>query len=311
MLILKENNFYNIYLKILETLESTGQIVGKFKSYPGVFFELTNPCNSLISIRKNWSWCFVEGVNRLSQKESRNNPGTAYQFRPNWAKKLKNEEEDFEGFCYSYGDVYNSQLPVIIKRLKKGYSECILNIWDDKYLMTRDLYPRRPCTLTIQFMNRNGELDVYVNMRVNDVMNLLPYDVFHHTLLQRYVASETNLKLGSYFHFVPEIYYQKKRDVTGSVKNTITKLIKQDWIFFEDDGSFTKKDVELIDDLIDLCEVPNYEVSELGINDKEFSSNFAKSYYFAILHAYLKKDKLLDDWSINSKNLLDFNVIKL
>ena len=62
-------------------------------------------------------------------------------------------------------------------------------------------------------------------MRTNDIINLLPYDIFHHTFLQRYIAHELKIKLGSYHHFATHMYYPKKREREG--RNFLEKLIFQ------------------------------------------------------------------------------------
>jgi thymidylate synthase len=57
-----------------------------------------------------------------------------------------------------------------------------------------------PCTLSLQFLIRDGRLDMIVNMRSNDVIWGLTYDVFSFTLLQEMMAMELGVKLGRYHH---------------------------------------------------------------------------------------------------------------
>lgn len=54
-----------------------------------------------------------------------------------------------------------------------------------------------PCTLTLQFFQRNGQLDVVVCMRSSDVWLGLPYDVFNFTMLGNIMSAQLNLVLGS------------------------------------------------------------------------------------------------------------------
>lgn len=63
-----------------------------------------------------------------------------------------------------------------------------------------------PCTLTLQFLIRNNELHLHVNMRSNDAVWGLTYDLFSFTLLQECMMLHLrekgmkNLRLGSYYH---------------------------------------------------------------------------------------------------------------
>ena len=68
-LILEGEDFQQIYLNILEYIESNGKIIGKSKENLRLDFVLNNPVKSLINLRKNWQWCFTEAINRFSFKK--------------------------------------------------------------------------------------------------------------------------------------------------------------------------------------------------------------------------------------------------
>jgi hypothetical protein len=192
----------------------------------GVQLELTNPNRGLLFQKKNWQWCFQELFDRMSgvfdNPAKYANPGLAYQYRPAWRRKLVKEGGTF---CYAYGEAFNEQIPEIVKQLKrqKTSREAIMNVWTPMYLWGQNEFPRRPCTLTLHFLVRDKKLNLFVNMRTNDIINLLPYDIFHHTFIQKYVAHQLGLKLGSYFHFATHMYYPKKREREG--RNFLEKLI--------------------------------------------------------------------------------------
>jgi thymidylate synthase len=224
-------------------MEKESILFAKMKMVDNFKFTLLDPTQSLINLRKNWAWALHEGINRLSFEDgSLQNPGTAYKYRPNWKRKL---EKEGGKFCYSYGQEYRAQVPAVIQKLRsKSEREAVITMWNNYYL-DRDISktkPRRPCTLTLHFYFFNGKLNCACNMRTVDVMNMLPYDVFHHTLLQRYIASVLKVDIGV-FHFIASFaYYQKKRDETKSVLNTIAKLedstipeVEEDWLFTDDD----------------------------------------------------------------------------
>lgn len=63
-----------------------------------------------------------------------------------------------------------------------------------------------PCTTSIQFLSRDGELNLVVSMRSNDAYWGFPHDVFAFTMLQEIVACQLSLRLGSYVHFVGSMH---------------------------------------------------------------------------------------------------------
>lgn len=63
-----------------------------------------------------------------------------------------------------------------------------------------------PCTTSIQFLARAGELNLVVSMRSNDAYLGLPHDVFAFTMLQEIVACQLGLTLGRYVHFVGSMH---------------------------------------------------------------------------------------------------------
>lgn len=74
-----------------------------------------------------------------------------------------------------------------------------------------------PCTLSLQFFIRNNELNLHVNMRSNDVIWGLPYDLFSFTLLQECMLLELaksnkfiDLKLGKYYHTAGSIHLYER-----------------------------------------------------------------------------------------------------
>jgi len=216
MFIIKGTNFTELYIDLLKLIVDAGELEAKTREIFPATIVLENPELSLLYHKKNWNWCFQELFDRMSgifnQPPICANPGLAYKYRPAWKKKLAKEGDQFH---YAYGEVYNTQVPAIIKQLKKQRTtrEAIINVWNSNYLEHQLDFNRRPCTLTIHFMIRNKKLYCFVNMRTNDVINLLPYDVFHHTFLQRYIAHELNLELGTYTHTASHMYYPKRREL--------------------------------------------------------------------------------------------------
>jgi len=62
------------------------------------------------------------------------------------------------------------------------------------------------CTNTLQFIVRDDKLHAFVNMRSNDVIWGVPYDVFLFTSLQEMMAVELGLDLGVYRHYAASMH---------------------------------------------------------------------------------------------------------
>lgn len=214
------DRIHRVYEDLLEKVHTRGELQGKTIDLLGVNLISFNPLDSFIFVKKqHWTWALAEMSDRLNPNFV--NPGMAYHFRPTWKKKLAKEGGIF---CYTYGEVYRKQLPRILKRLRsKSTREAIMTVWHPNHLID-DSYERTPCTLTLHFLIRDGALHLIVNMRTNDVINLLPYDLLHHMLLQRYVAAKMKLQLGQYRHNVGHVYYQKKRAATGNIERVLAEL---------------------------------------------------------------------------------------
>ncbi|TDW31864.1 thymidylate synthase [Rhizobium azibense] len=71
-----------------------------------------------------------------------------------------------------------------------------------------------PCTCSLQFVVRNGSLDLEAHMRSNDALLGLPHDVFSFTMLQEIAARELSYEVGRYFHSVGSLHlYDDNEDL--------------------------------------------------------------------------------------------------
>ena len=73
-----------------------------------------------------------------------------------------------------------------------------------------------PCTVSLQFMIRDGRLNCIATMRSNDAILGLPHDVFTFTMLQEIIAREVNVGLGYYQHAAASFHiYTDQIDKAG------------------------------------------------------------------------------------------------
>lgn len=69
-----------------------------------------------------------------------------------------------------------------------------------------------PCTISAQFLLRDGSLDLGISMRSNDLWLGTPYDFAQFSILQASVAQALNVKVGHYVHRVGSLHLYE-RDV--------------------------------------------------------------------------------------------------
>lgn len=63
-----------------------------------------------------------------------------------------------------------------------------------------------PCTCTLQFMIRRGQLDMFTTMRSNDALIGLPHDIFAFTMMQEIVGRTLGCEIGTYRHFTASLH---------------------------------------------------------------------------------------------------------
>ena len=81
-----------------------------------------------------------------------------------------------------------------------------INVPNAKVIETKD----EPCTICLQFLIRDGKLNCTGIMRSNDIWFGLPYDITFFTEVQRHVASELGVEVGTYTHFATSLHVYDK-----------------------------------------------------------------------------------------------------
>lgn len=132
-----------------------------------------------------------------------------------YAKLWLNITDDGKTNNSAYGYILHKkygidQLKEVIDLLKSDPNSrrAVLNISDPALnkKTTKDMQ----CTIAIQFLIRQKQLDMTVYMRSNDIIFGLPYDYIYFTSLGLYVAEKLNLKLGTYTHYATSLHIYKK-----------------------------------------------------------------------------------------------------
>ncbi len=112
--------------------------------------------------------------------------------------------------AYGWRWDHYQQLPALIEllRTKPNTRQAVLSMWWPTDLAHAVAGDRKdmPCTMSLQFLVRDGKLHCVTSMRSNDVWLGLPYDVFCFTSIQQMVAGQLGLQLGKYIHNVGSMH---------------------------------------------------------------------------------------------------------
>lgn len=106
------------------------------------------------------------------------------------APSIQQFSDDGKTFFGAYGPKVSAQIDYVVDALRRDpYSrQAVLNIWRENPAPTKDY----PCTLSAQFMLRDGRIHCFDTMRSSDIWLGWPYDVFNFTMLAAVIA----LRLG-------------------------------------------------------------------------------------------------------------------
>lgn len=105
----------------------------------------------------------------------------------------------------AYGPRVREQLHPVVRLLDRDPTtrQAVITIWTERDL---NHVGDKPCTLTLQFLLRDGALELHTAMRSQDVWLGVPYDVFMFTQLQHTVARELRVPAGRYVHRVGSLH---------------------------------------------------------------------------------------------------------
>lgn len=108
------------------------------------------------------------------------------------------------------------QIPGIIDMLKKKPEtrQAVMSVWKPIDLVhafdgdKKDI----PCTIALQFLLRDGQLNCICTMRSNDIWLGLPYDIFCFTTLQHFIAGAIGVPVGFYQHQPGSLHLYERND---------------------------------------------------------------------------------------------------
>jgi thymidylate synthase len=185
------------------------------KALFNVGFYITDPMdNKIINKERNWKQDYAEAEWQWYLSGDRNiaKLGEIYGKIPEIWKRMA----DINGNVNSnYGWQWkrNQQIDCVIGllRTKPNTRQAAISIYDCKEW---DSYTKdTPCTYAIQFTILNDRLDMSVVMRSNDLWYGFCNDQYCFSMLQKMIADELKIEIGTYYHFAHNMHlYNDKID---------------------------------------------------------------------------------------------------
>ena len=179
-------------------------------------FELTDPrARRIWNPTRRWSGALAAGEFAWHVSGSDEISPIAH-YAPRW-RNFSDDGVRIRGSCYGHRIFHadggrESQWSRLVATLR---SDCqsrraVLNV-QQPYEETLSIASKDvPCVTSCQFLVRDDRVEAIVNMRSNDVIWGLPYDVFLFTMLQEMLAVEIGANLGSYRHFAGSMHLYER-----------------------------------------------------------------------------------------------------
>lgn len=202
-----------VFEKLLKSKNNVQSSRGASSELDGVLLQLSNPRARLSRTEKKGTLfsCLGELLWYLAGSKD-------LSFIKHYIPAYEDESEDKLTIYGGYGPRFfntrgNNQFKNVLTLLKENPESrrAVIQLFD-----AEDISKRRkeiPCTCTLQFLLRRGQLNMYTHMRSNDAYLGLPHDVFAFTMIQEIMARILEARLGNYFHMVGSLHlYAKHRD---------------------------------------------------------------------------------------------------
>lgn len=226
MNITRMNSVNEVQRELCSSILSKGRLSSprKMKTLEllGVSFEISNPRNRITTIaERKWSSALAVGELAWNLRGEEDVEPLAF-YAPRW-REFADDSGFVRGSCYgakifSHSENGRSQWENVLALLSSDQDSRrgVLNFRSetDVSCPTRDL----SCVNTMQFLIRDGKLHSFVNMRSNDAIWGVPYDVFLFTSLQEMMACELSLELGTYHHYAASMHvYERHFDLAKRI----------------------------------------------------------------------------------------------
>lgn len=152
--------------------------------------------------KANVVWCEAELIERL---HSPSNPGVSWEAWPEmWGQFLRDGK-----FAYTYSERWGAQISYVVNELvrRPNTRQAIISMYEStKDMMNWGGRDRVPCSLTYQFLNRGGKLNLIYNQRSCDFVSFFAPDVYFAMGLMKEVADRVGLEWGNLTHCIGSLH---------------------------------------------------------------------------------------------------------
>lgn len=204
------NTVNDVYTRLINNTLSNGNIVDNTIESSAVCVELTDVSQNILRMREGFSFEYLFGE-LVWYFSGDNSTEFIRHFGSMWERISDDGLTNNSAYGYVLMKKFGfNQIEKIIELLKKDPTSrrAILNInsANEQVIETKD----EPCTLSLQFLLRDGRLHLIGVMRSNDLWFGFPYDIAFFTELQKYIARRLGVAPGKYTHFVGSLHiYQR------------------------------------------------------------------------------------------------------
>lgn len=156
---------------------------------------------------------------------------------------------------YTYHQRIGEQLDFVIKELQRNPNSrrAVIDIRNNQI----DQHNEHPaCLQHIQFMIRDGNLDMYVTMRSNDAYEATFMNAFGFIMLQKKIADELDVGVGKYEHRANSFHvYEKNFDQFFKAVYKIRKYgVNSEEVTYEYEGFYKELMEEEIENIMAMVE---------------------------------------------------------
>ena len=191
--------------QILSDGECIHPTKGSARELLGVVLEITNPLARISRTEKKGT--LFSCLGELCWYLAKTNKLEFISYYLPAYKSYADGNEIFGGYgprLFDWRGINQFENIADILRSKPDSRQAVIQLFDAQDLVAdhNDI----PCTCTLQFMLRRGQLHMFTYMRSNDAYVGFPHDVFCFTMLQEIMARKLSVDLGTYKHAVGSLH---------------------------------------------------------------------------------------------------------
>ena len=153
-------------------------------------------------------WVYAEANERETGECSKKNPGDAWRiYAKFWQQFLRDSK-----FAYTYVERIHEQLDYIVSELKArpNTRQAIITIYDrHQDLMNMGGRDRVPCSISYQFILRDGRLTLIYSQRSCDFKKFFQADMYFAISLLNHVAQKVGAEPFAFYHFINSLHMFK------------------------------------------------------------------------------------------------------